>query len=512
MTGKIIVLIKILLLSSFTIFCLNKNFKDLVTKEEFRVWVLTFFSLTSVAFLAPNLLIMYGLFMVLAWLYSKKVESNIALYFAVLLVLPTYPLQTVLINLTYHNAISLSLLLPLFLKSGSSEKIHKTNIVDYIFYMYLCLVFVLQFRGISHANYQGYFLTYPAVIKYGFDIALQVFLPYFLITRYIKTFDQLKLIIVAFVTAGVIVSTLAIYEIGSGKSLYAIIPSTLGLDSGFKGVLRDNLLRAEASVEHPITLGAILVIVLGLYNYLSIYMTEQKYKMMGYLLIVGGLVGTLSRGPWIGATLCMVIFYLFQRQKLKKAFWLLIGFLAALLVINISGYMDKVLKLLPFVGDNVDVENIDYRYLLLKQSLVVIADKPWFGMYDPRTHEAMVPLIQGQGIIDLVNIYLSVAMSYGLVGFALYMMFIIIVILKLLRVLLFYQDKKDELYKCGLSLLASLLGFMVVMSAISNTSILNSIFFTLAALIIAFLNISKAKKKDRIVNTFKLPSDRIIKA
>jgi O-antigen ligase len=74
-----------------------------------------------------------------------------------------------------------------------------------------------------------------------------------------------------------------------------------------------------------------------------------------------------------------------------------------------------VIDMLPFVG-NVDSENVEYRQRLLEISLSLIAGSPWLGV--PGYMNYMEELRQGQGIIDIVNSYVQIALNTGLIGVA----------------------------------------------------------------------------------------------
>ena len=72
---------------------------------------------------------------------------------------------------------------------------------------------------------------------------------------------------------------------------------------------------------------------------------------------------------------------------------------------------------LPFVG-NVEQETVEYRQHLVETSWRLIQQNPLLG--NPFVLLDMEELRQGQGIIDVVNGYISVALFYGLIGLALY--------------------------------------------------------------------------------------------
>jgi hypothetical protein len=78
-----------------------------------------------------------------------------------------------------------------------------------------------------------------------------------------------------------------------------------------------------------------------------------------------------------------------------------------------SGIGAKLFDHLPFFG-SVDSGSVTYRQQLIEVSVGLVWQNPFFG--NPYALHHMESLRQGQGIIDLVNVYLSVAIFSGIVG------------------------------------------------------------------------------------------------
>jgi len=73
--------------------------------------------------------------------------------------------------------------------------------------------------------------------------------------------------------------------------------------------------------------------------------------------------------------------------------------------------------------------NVIYRQELLKTSVALIQQSPWFGV--PNYLDQMSNLKQGDGIVDLVNTYLLVTLNVGVVGLSLFMLPFLIVLQRL---------------------------------------------------------------------------------
>src|SRR5258707_3117917 len=107
---------------------------------------------------------------------------------------------------------------------------------------------------------------------------------------------------------------------------------------------------------------------------------------------------------------------------------------------------------LPFVG-TVEAQNVAYRERLFEISLDVVLDHPFFGDWDFLQLPVMQQLRQGQGIIDIVNTYLGVALASGLLGLALFCGFFLAVLAGLFAAMRRAGDRDGEAYALGQALL-----------------------------------------------------------
>lgn len=496
MTTNLISLVIILSISSLTYLYLRQAIKPIVSPNEFKIWITSWVGITTISFISINALMLFflcGVFIL--WAY-KKVDNKIALYFVVSYLVQGYVLQTPLLNISYQTVLGLTILLPLFLRIMVEKKSHNAakSRADMFLILYLLLIYILTFRGLETKNAAGYLLTYPQMIKIGATYFLQYFLPYFVISRYIKSFDQIKTITFAIITFCLLLSTLAIYEIATTSGLYAPIPTILGVDYESPNVMRAGLLRATVSIDHPLNLGVLLMIGLSLFTFVSKFIKNKLFIIIGFALLALGFIAPLSKGPWAGALISFIIIYLFSPNKLKNGFISLTVISIILILLLNSPYAEKVISLLPFIGTE-DTSTTDYRALLFKQAIIIIDEFPLFGMYEPTLHDAMLPLYQGEGIVDLVNVYVSIALLSGLVGLFLYVSFILAVALPLIKELILFKDKRSNIFKCGASLIGSLIAILIVLASISDTIATNTILLSICGLIVGYTNVVKDERK-----------------
>ncbi len=506
------VLAKILFISFFTMMYLNRSVRPIVGEATFRNWMFSWAALTSVSFLAPKILILFIGAAVILWFLSKRLENKIALFYAVIFVIPAYELQTVVINLNYQKIVSIVLLVPLvisgFMNKQSGAK-PPGHVADYFVALYLILLFILKTRGIDSKNVEGFYMTYPAVIKYGMSLLLQYYLPYIVARKYIRSYDQLKTVLIAFVCSGFLIAPIAFFEILTSNMLYVTIPYNLGIDWALSGVTRDGMLRAMASIQHPLFLGMIMMMSLALFHYVKQYIKDPKLVMVGYGILGAGLLASLSRGPWTATALMFFVIFVLSPNKLRNILLTSALLVVALAGLAMAGYWEKVVSYIPFVGD-LETGNVDYRFMLFEQSLVVIGEFPFFGTYDPRLHEALLPLLQGQGIVDLVNVYLAIAMSSGLTGFFLFLGVILFVMFGLLKALLMQQDKHSPMYCAGVAIFSALFGMFFVLSMVSDANIVGVIFFGISGIAISYNRIVRETKTKELEERIKaLPTDRV---
>jgi hypothetical protein len=138
---------------------------------------------------------------------------------------------------------------------------------------------------------------------------------------------------------------------------------------------------------------------------------------------------------------------------------------------------------------NVDVETIVYRQRLAETSWLLIQQNLIFG--SPYFLSYMEELRQGQGIIDLVNAYATVALGYGLVGFGLFVGFYSTVIVATFRTVRRYSFFDHDFAMLGAPLIACLVGAMLIIATSPNYLSIPYIHLTLAALAVAYVKLGK---------------------
>ena len=131
-------------------------------------------------------------------------------------------------------------------------------------------------------------------------------------------------------------------------------------------------------------------------------------------------------------------------------------------IVAISPLGDKILKVIPYFGGTVDAENITFRQRLLERSWEIVQDSPFLG--DQRALSKMGEL-RADGIIDLMNGFMNILLDNGFLGLSLYLSFVLIGLFKAWMLSRQSAQVGVELGAIGASLVASIVGLMLMMWA-----------------------------------------------
>lgn len=200
--------------------------------------------------------------------------------------------------------------------------------------------------------------------------------------------------------------------------------------------------------------------------------------------------------------MCVVFAYL-SKEGLAKIFKY--GFIGVLLLplLALTKFGQSFIELLPFVGSSND-DTVSYRQDLFTQSLIVIKRYPLFGSTKYLEEPEMQQLIQGEGIIDIVNTYIQIALEYGLLALFLYLAAYLSVMFKIYKLRFVLKKSEDEeLFILGNCLIAILAGSMVTIATVSSLGhgITQIICWVLIALGAGYVNLAKKQIKQYNLKT-----------
>jgi O-antigen ligase len=175
---------------------------------------------------------------------------------------------------------------------------------------------------------------------------------------------------------------------------------------------------------------------------------------------------TLARGGWL-ALIVMTGLYLLLFSRSASARLLTKAAVGGAIFLSAVAFgMDDFLQM-------DDYGTFQYRYDLILNAWEVIKQNPLLGSAFYSQNEALEASRQGQGIIDIVNAYLQVALSAGMVGLTLFVLLMALPIIMLRRLAKKLDAERLEAERdiCNLSVVV-LSGLGLMLGTISLVGVL----------------------------------------
>ncbi len=478
-------LIVILLLSSVVFAFAKLPATDIDRNSDFRRRRNVWFVITAAAFLAHNFWIFVLVAGAVLFLAKAKEPNPVNLFLFMLFAMtangvdiPAFGLVNYLFELSYQRLLVLVVLLPAYLslRRDKGKLPFGRSLPDKILAMHLMLVVALYLRE----------TTITDTLRQAFYQFIDVFLPYYVISRSLKKIHDFREAILYFIIAIMILAVIGVFETARHWQLYSQLEEVLDIGGRFNTYgARAGILRARASLS-AIPLGYTIAVGIALYMYFQHLVQSKFVRRMGLLLLIAGLVSTVSRGPWVGAVFLYLVFVATGPNATKHLSKFLVGGLAALVLASFLPVGEKIINMLPFVGET-GQKNISYRQQLFTKSLVVISRNPWLGSVDYLETAEMEEMRQGQGIIDIVNAYLRVTLESGYLGLALYAGFFLSIGWGVFRSYRKVRDKRSEEVLLGRALLAAMAGIMLIIFTAGKGSVIPVVYWSVSGLCAAYI-------------------------
>ncbi|MEG1039265.1 MAG: O-antigen ligase family protein [Pseudomonas sp.] len=478
-------LVVILLVAGVVFAMARRPATDLIALSDFKRRRNLWFVLTVVAFVSHSFWIYAAAAAVLLTLARRRERNPMALFFILLFLIPPamvpvsgFGLINYLVDVNHVRLLTLCVLLPVALsvRRRSDTLPFGRTWPDRVLAASLLLMILLYLRDTSVTD----------TLRQVLYLYVDVFLPYYVASRALKTISDFKDALLAFVLASFVLALIGVAEFMRHWLLYNGLLEAMGVQWEMSGYLsRGGSLRASATTGQAIVLGYVMSVAIGLFLFVQGYVRNPLHRCLGALLLAAGLVVPLSRGPWIGAAIIVVIFVATGKRAVKRLGLLaLVGVLSVPLLSLLPGG-EKILDMLPYIG-NLEKENITYRERLLDNSWIVIQRNPLFGSFDFRNTPEMQSMMQGGGIIDIVNTYIGLALRIGLVGMTLFVAFFVTILLAIRKSMLLIPDKDDEQRQLGRALLATLVGIMVIIFTVSSITVIPVVYWSIGGLGVAY--------------------------
>jgi O-antigen ligase len=477
------------------------------------------FAITATAFLAHNFWVYILVTAALLVVTAPREPNRLAMYFLVLFAVPTIADEITglgvikqFFTIHYLRLLALAVLFPAFLilqKRPDTGRFGR-SIPDKFIAAYIILQFLLMLNVSTFTN----------ALRHGvFYSFIDIFLPYYVASRSLRSLGEFRDAMMAFVMAALVLGAIAAFEFARHRLLYYALPDALGIHWHMgKYLERGAFLRVSASTGHPIVLGYIMTIAIWFMLYLRKSVRNALAWCLGVALLIVGLIVPVARGPWMGAG-AMLLVFIMTGPSAARGFAKL-GLLGVIAVPALLAFPfgKELLDYLPFAGTagSITEDSVAYRQRLAQIAIQVILQNPLFGAHDYIYSTAFQELKQGEGIIDIVNSYVAIGLSSGLVGLTLFSGFFFAVAVGIFRSMRALADRQGESYLLGRVLLSSLLGILVTIATVSSIEAIPAVYWSVAGLGVAYARMlapamaSKAPRpstvKPAIVGNFGYPA------
>lgn len=465
--------------------------QQLVSDATFRRWRNLWLLATLVLFLSHNIWLCLLLLSAMLLVHRRREAHLMGLYFVMLFVAPPISVTIPGFGIIDHfwvldpyRLLALTLLLP---AAFSLARLNTTmrlgsSRVDWMVLGYLCLVSLLSFRN----------TTLTGGMRSVVSLWVDVFLPYYVASRSIRDMDGLRHAMTGYVLGAMVLALVAIFEALHTWKLYAGVLSALGVNEGFFGfyLFRSGFLRPAGTAGNSIILGYALVVAMGFFLYLKEFLRKPLHRWLGLIVLGAGILASLSRGPWVGAAFLVLVYVMLGRRSVGRLAQLTYVGLFALLIVGQLPYGQRLIDLLPVIGTE-EQGNVEYRADLVMNALPVIERNPLFGSTDYMEAQELQVMRQGEGIIDIVNSYVGVALNFGLAGLVLFIGAFASAFIQLLRVRRLARQLDPDVVVLGCALGATLAAIMLIIYTVSSIFVTPTIYWAVIGLCVAYVSIVK---------------------
>lgn len=483
-------LVFVLFLGGLTFAVTLKPLSLLAGRQRILGWIGIWVALTICFFLARNFWIVVLVSTIILLISMKREADRTVLFLLVFcmtpttaIVVPGFGVVNYLLPFAFQDFLTLLLLVPVLL-SGSTAKGELGKASRIMLYFYCALLVILTFRG----------TTFTDTLRFTFGLVLSMLVPFLAFSTAVNTEAKMKAVIHVMIFAAICPALVGVFEMVKHWHLYESAFRPWGMESSvFSGyLLRDGQLRASGPMLEPIPFGTLFMVGIGFCLALPIKLLSTGQRTLLIALLLGGLASPIARGPWLGAVVILVVFYLIGSNPVRHLSKLAIAGAACIFLLILTPIGDRVINLLPYVGSEESTVTADYRSKLLENSWIVIRRNPLFGSVDYLETPEMQEMIQGQGIIDVVNTYLQVALATGLAGLGLFVLFFVTVLAGLARAFRAVPESHADLKLTARALFATLCGMLATIFTVSSVGQIPYLYWILAGLCVAQTRIIRA--------------------
>lgn len=364
----------------------------------------------SVAVIFQNILIGFLVIFLTCAFKTKNLSPSkkIALFLGLIFILPIDSAVSLNIglnfgSLNYYRVLVISLLLPIVLSSPKRERNKGGSGTDLLAFSFIGWIFIRNL----------FISDFTSMIRVNTWLIIDVLIPYMAIRYYSKDhylmFVGLSfgLLVQAFISIFEGIFTWKIYE--SFRMITGYMDFTYSM---YK--TRGGFLRSEGVFGNPlvISLFANFAFLSMLVLYKNVEKSKKFYALVGLVICFLGTFFTGSRAGLIGLGIIYVV-YMGLNWAVNKKEDPKNSIIVVSLSLAVIGFM--------LIQDSLK-EVFGYRYSLVDVSWEVILSNFFTGSFEAIFDPRLEVLIQGEGIVDVVNSYVWFALYYGMVSVALLFM------------------------------------------------------------------------------------------
>jgi O-antigen ligase len=452
-----------------------------------HAWILV----TLVAFLSHNFWLFSFVVAILTYTLAKRDQNPLALYLVVLFAAPHFhqmlpglgPIQN-LFELSHVRTLNLSILLPfaLAIYQKPQARIPLRLELPLLLFLALCAAKLATDGSVTMG------------VRSVSLLLVDVWLPYYVASRAIRTDAQFREIAVAASLGIALTAAIGIFETSKHWLVYESLRSVLGLPEGgmiYVARTEGGPLRAVTVTTWPVALGYMVMLGLGFFAIASRALRPRGSTLAIWLILLGGVIAPLSRGPWVGAFAIAVVMAVLGPGRTKRTAAGIATGAALLLIMSATPSGRLILDLLPFVG-SAESSTVTYRERLWDTSMTVLWQNPIFGDLHFIDNPHLEQMRQSQGIIDITNTFLQVALPYGFVGLLLFVAALFFPTFATWRARAALAQSSADAEKLGRVLLAMMAGVIVTISTSSGIGAMPTMYWLLVGLMASYSQLAAA--------------------
>ncbi|MBR9805489.1 O-antigen ligase family protein, partial [bacterium] len=438
-------------------------FEKVLEQPVFRVLVSWALMAPFSFFLPPGPLPMITCGIVLLLMAPQQAVHRVIYFIGMLPAVPEYiafdvpfPGLNYLINLNYWKLTILITLLPLYMQYGKRKQKRPWSGVDYAVFWFFIYTAVMSLRE----------LPFTSMLREFVDQFILLFLPYFVLTRYLDTADAFRECVRNILYFAIILSAVGIFSTLTKWDFYRMYDYTQ-LYEFRNGLLRISLTIHTASLATMMSLGLAVVEYLRIahlkgFSHSAPMGTFRVWFLRFLFFFIAFATG--NRGGLLQFLMVPMIFYgMLWLSKEVRRIIIVVGVLLVFLGIGALQTLDW--------SQFDEHGTFEYRYNIILAAIVQFFEHPIFGKMYYLEDGNFDHMVQGLGIIDIVNWYVQVVLEFGLVGLILFLMMYLGSTMSLYKSVE-NVDPDDSLRYLSVLMLAVFIPYMIVIGTTSNVSVL----------------------------------------